>query len=345
MKRKGRPSERIGFDALPAPLEKVSEYTRLHSRRVHVKGHVLTKAFLKGIVYLALRLSWNAAYRIGRLIGLLFYRFNVRRDVAMTNLDIVYGNSRNHQEKENLYRACLINFGLLIINHLRLPYLGESFWKKHCEWKNAHIFTEAARRMKGVVLVSGHIGLMDLAGGKLGMSGYPVSAVARRIKNPAVDEFVVDARNSMNFGTIRHRNSMKRILTGIKQGEAIVFVLDQNVKPTVGVFINWLGRIASTVHAGAYIARKTGAPVIAGYFYQKGPEKFELVFTEEVAWQPCPEDPKKEILLNTQNQANAVQKIIYAHPELWFWIHRRWKTQPEGIPNPYKEKQDHLQKS
>jgi Kdo2-lipid IVA lauroyltransferase/acyltransferase len=336
MKEAVRKTEEITFDTFPAPIEKVAEYTKRYSRDVQVKGHYATKAFFKLLVFLAGRLSWKSAYRIGTMLGRLLYRFKVRRDVAMINLDIVYQDRKDHAEKERIYRECLINFGRFIINYLRLPFMEQAFWENHCEWKNENIFIEAMSRKKGAILVCGHIGMIDLAGGKVGMSGYPVAAIARRIKNPAADEFVLHSRICMNFGSIRHRNSMKRILKGIKRGEGIVIAIDQDVKPYAGVFINWLGRIASTVHAGAYLARKTGAPVIAGYFYQKSHDKFELIFTEEVPWEPYSDDPKREILINVQKQADAIQKIIYKHPELWFWIHRRYKTQPEGTPNPYK---------
>ncbi len=329
-------SKEMSFGTYPVSIEQVAEYTRRNSRDVKIKGHYFSRALIKIILSLVQRLSWNWAYRVGTFIGELFYCFKLRRHVAMTNLDIVYGNSKSSEEKDRIYRESLLNFGRLIINHLRLPYLGASFWKEKCTWKNERIFKDAMNRKKGVIIISGHIGLIDLSGGKIGMSGYPLAGIAKRIKNPVFDKFVVDARKAMNFGTIGHRNSMKRILKGLKQGEAIAMALDQNMKLSQGTFINWMGRQASSVYSPASIARKTGAPVIAAYCYQKGPDKFELVITEEITWEPCPEDREKEILINAQKQADAIQKIIYEHPELWFWIHRRWKTQPKGLKNPYR---------
>jgi len=98
-----------------------------------------------------------------------------------------------------------------------------------------------------------------------------------------------------------------------------------------------MGKPALSVKAPAMIARRTGAAVIAGYSYQKAIDRFEVVITEEVPWEACPEDPENEILINNQNQADAIQRIIHANPELWFWIHRRWKNQPDGMSNPYKQ--------
>jgi KDO2-lipid IV(A) lauroyltransferase len=170
------------------------------------------------------------------------------------------------------------------------------------------------------------------------MSGYPIAAVGKPMRNKVVDKFVLDTRLAMNMGTIAHRNSMRRILKGLRRGEAVGMALDQNMKPSIGIFINWMGRPASSVRSPAYVAKMSGAPVVAGFCYQKGPDQFEMKATEEVLWEDHPEDLEKELLINTQKQSDALQRIIYDHPELWFWIHRRWKKQPPGWENPYKAK-------
>lgn len=331
-------SKKLAFDTFPAPLDQVTTYTREHSQTATLSGHKPEQFLLRLVVGAACALSWSGAYRIGRWIGLLMYRLKIRRDVAMVNLDIVYGEKKSQAEKERIYRESLINCGLVLINYLRLPYQGEAFWREKCKFTNEYILKNAYRRNKGVLIIGGHIGLMDLSGGKLGMSGYPIAAVGKRMRNKVVDKFVLDTRLAMNMGTIAHRNSMRRILKGLRRGEAVGMALDQNMKTSIGIFINWMGRPASSVRSSAHVAKMSGAPVVAGFCYQKGPDQFEVVATEEVTWEDYPEDPEKEMLVNTQKQSDAVQRIIYAHPELWFWIHRRWKKQPDGMASPYKSK-------
>jgi len=329
-------SSRVLFDSYPAPLDQVTAYTRKHSRPAEVKGYYFTRLLIWLLLRFARSLSWESAYRFGSAIGTLIYRLRVRRDVAMINMDIVYGDKKTAKEKDRIYKASMINFGRVIINYLRLPYMGPSFWENNCSLNNELILKDVMNRRKGALLLAGHIGMMDLAGGKLGMCGYPVAVIGKKIKNPAIDRVVVESRNAMNLGTINYKNSMVRILKGIRRGEAVAMALDQNMKPRYGVFINWMGRVASSVRSAALVARETGAPVLVGYCYQKDIARFEVVITEEVTWEPYPDDPEKEILINTQKQSDALQRIIYDNPELWFWIHRRWKLQPEGTPNPYK---------
>lgn len=336
MVEKDKKESKLHFDSYPAPLKVVTDYTREHSIKVDVSGQYALRIFLRLLLSGAQALSWKAAYRIGKWIGLLGYYLRIRRKVAMTNLDIVFGDRKTRKEKEQIFRMSFINLGRVIINYLRIPFMGESFWRENCEWETEPIFRELMNRNKGTLLVSGHLGMMDLAGGKLGLCGYPVAIVGKRIKNPAINHFVIETRNAMNLGTIAHRDSMQRILTGIRRGEAIAMALDQNMKKDKGLFIDWMGRKASSVRSPAYVAKKTGAPVFAGYMIQKSEDRFEIVTTEEIIWEPYPDDPEKELLINTQKQADVVQKLILDKPELWFWIHQRWRLQPEGVESPYK---------
>ncbi len=323
------------FDTYPAPLDKVTAYTQEHSINVAVKGHYGLRIMIKLLLWFAQSLSWTWAYRIGTGIGLLLYGIRLRRNIAMVNLDIVFGDQKSRKEKMKIYKTSLINCGRVVINYLRIPFMGASFWRENVEWKSEEILREVMNRKKGVLLIAGHFGMMDLPGGKLGMSGYPVAVVGKRIKNPAINRFAIETRNAMNLGTIAHKDSMKRILDGIGRGEAVAMALDQNMKSKQGVFIDWMGRTASSVRSGAFVAKKTGAPVVAGYMVQLSPDRFEFVVSEEVSWKSYPNDLEQELLINTQRQSNAVQRIILAQPELWFWIHRRWKRQPEGVPSPY----------
>jgi len=327
----------IQFESYPVPLEQVTAYTRKHSRPASVKGHYATRIFIRILLASAQSLSWKWAYRVGTGIGKLMYWLKIRRDTAMVNLDIVYGEEKTPTEKEAIYMGSMMNLGRVVINYLRLPFMGPTFWEEKCDWKNESILKDAMNRKKGVLLIAGHIGMMDLPGGKFGMGGYPIAVIGKFIKNRAIDRFVVETRNAMNLGTIHPKNSMERIFAGIRRGEAIAMAVDQNMKKEYGIFLNWMGRPASSVRSPAFVARETGAPVVAGYCYQKDVDRFEVVITEEIEWESIPDDPEKELAVNAQHQADAFQRIILSKPELWFWIHRRWKLQPEGFSNPYKQ--------
>lgn len=325
------------FDKYPVSLETIKQYTRLNSRKIELQGrYPLVRRMAAGLTWICLKLSWKTAYDLGTALGMILYRLRVRRHIAMVNLAIVYGKSKSRQEMERIYKESMLNLGRLVFNYIRLPHQPPSFWREKVRVINPHIMTDAFQEGRGVIGLAGHLGIIDLTAGYVGMSGYPVAVVGKRIKNQFWDKFVLDSRLAANIGTIRHRNSMKRILNGIKCGEMIVMALDQNMPSKQGVFLNWMGRPASSVYASGYLAQKYKVPVLAAYCWQKSPEEFELIFTERVTWQPYPQDPQKEVLINAQAHADVVQRMILSHPEIWFWIHKRWRIQPDGRKDPYK---------
>lgn len=326
------------FGELPVSVEAIQDHIQRFFPQNMEKGSWIQAILLKTATGFIRRLSVNAAWHLGTLIGIILYFIKLRGHVAAVNLDIVYGDSKSEPEKMAIYKASLKNFGHVIVNYLRLPFAGEVFWTNHCEFTNEAVLKTAINRKKGVLFVGGHIGMWDMAGGKVGMSGYPTSVVAKKIGNPAINRFVGDARASMNMGQIANKNTMARILESLKRGEAIVLAIDENMKKERGVFVDWMGKPASSVKSTAYIAKKSGAAVIPGFMIQKGPDTFQMILGEELEWLNCPGDMERELFINTQNQARAVQDIILQYPELWFWIHKRWKIRPEGEENPYEAK-------
>jgi len=323
-----------GRPLFPWTQEQIRQYTLAHTRRVEVRGRYPTRIFVWLLLRFVRNLTWRGAYRLGALIGLAMHRLNIRRSVAMTNLDIVYGEAKTPAEKDEIYRQSLLNFGRQAVNYLRMPLMDDAFWQNDFRLINEDVLRRAYNRGKGVILLYMHFGPWEMPGGRISHAGYPLAVVAKRIKNPVIDKLVVQARAAMTLGTIGHRDSMERIREGLRRGEGIIMVLDQNMKRNQGVFVEWLGRPASTVRSVAWLARETGAPVITGWARQRGPKDFEMTMTEEIPWEAHP-DPAEELLVNTRNYVRAVEQHIRAMPEEWFWLHRRWKLQPEGLANPY----------
>ncbi len=324
------------LNAFPWPREKVREYAREHSRTVQVKGRVFTRFGVWLLLAFVRSFSRKGAWRFGALIGRLLYALRIRRDVVMTNLDIVYGDKKTWGEKNEIYKRCLINLGRQSVNYLRTPLYDEKFWDENVVIDDEQTLRNAFNKGKGVLILSMHFGAWELPGGKFGMSGYPVANIIKIIKNPVVENLLIQARLAMNLGTIPHKNSLERIREGLKRGEGIIMAVDQNMKRSQGVFVDWFGRPASTIRSCAYLARETGATVVAGYSRQPDADHIEIVVLGEIPWTSIPDDPEQELLVNTRNYIAPFEKAIYDEPEPWLWLHRRWKVQPEGSPPTYK---------
>jgi len=321
----------------PWSKDQVRRYTDTYSQKIIVKGSYFSRMWVAVLSFLINLLSWKWTDRFGAFIGWLMYRFGLRRSVAMINLDIAFRDTKSKKEKEEIYRKSLISFGRQILTYFRFPKMDEKFWAENYGLDNEHFLREALNKGKGAIILGMHFSNWELGLGKLGFSGYPSAIVGRPMGNPVFHKFLIDSRAAINISTIPNKNSMNRIFEGLKRGETVAMAIDQNMTGNHGVFVEWLGWVACTVASVSWIIRESGSPAIGAYSLRVGPGKFKLVLTEEVKWEPYPENPEKELVVNTQNQVRALEKVILQQPELWLWIHKRWKTQPPGMPNPYKQ--------
>jgi len=322
-------------DSLPWSAEQTRAYLRGKAVPIDTRGRWISKLLLVVLVTFVRKLSWQGTDRLGTWIGRLLHVFKLRRRIAMVNLDIVFGDSKTRPEKEAIYRASLLNFARHMLVYLRTPLMDKEFWDAY-EVENEPVIHEVFQRKKGAILIGSHTGEWEIGVARVGMMGYPGSMIAKRIGHPVFEKFIIDARLDMNLGTLFSKGSMDEVLAAVRRGEVVTMAIDQSIRPGRGVFVDFLGRPAATIRSSAWVVRETGAPVFAGYAARVAPGKYKAVVTEEIPWEHHP-DPEEELRINTRHHARAIEKVILAHPELWLWIHRRWKYQPDGVPDPYEE--------
>ena len=107
-------------------------------------------------------------------------------------------------------------------------------------------------------------------------------------------------------------------------------LIDQNVNPNDGIYIDFLGAKATQTAAPAFLARKFDA-VIIPILINTAPGKENVVTFFEPIITAKTDNEEKDILESTQAQADMLSNVIRSHPEPWFWCHKRWKSAHEEI--------------
>ena len=112
-------------------------------------------------------------------------------------------------------------------------------------------------------------------------------------------------------------------------------LMDTNMSPPQGVFVEFFGRLACTASGLARVALKTGAAVLPGFMvWEAAEQKYVLRFGPELRF-TLTDDAEADALAATQICASATEGWIRRYPDQWLWIHRRWKTRPAGEPGLY----------
>jgi KDO2-lipid IV(A) lauroyltransferase len=116
----------------------------------------------------------------------------------------------------------------------------------------------------------------------------------------------------------------------MRKGETVGILMDTNMTPPQGVFVPYFGRLACTASGMARVALKTGAAVLPGFMvWDEAEQKYVLHFGEEIPVVATGDD-EADTLANTARFTAVIEEYVRRYPEQWLWVHRRWKTRPDG---------------
>jgi Kdo2-lipid IVA lauroyltransferase/acyltransferase len=135
---------------------------------------------------------------------------------------------------------------------------------------------------------------------------------------------------------VLHKDDFARGLLGaMREGESVGLLMDTNMTPPQGVFVPYFGKLACTASGLARVALKTGATVLPGFMlWEDSERKYVLHFGEEIVFDRTGDD-EADTVANTAKCTAAIEAYVRQYPDQWLWVHRRWKTRPEGETRVY----------
>jgi KDO2-lipid IV(A) lauroyltransferase len=203
------------------------------------------------------------------------------------------------------------------------------------EYEGLEHYLAARDRGRGVLVVTGHLGAWELSSFFHSLSGYTMGLVIRRLDNPSVDAFVNRIR-CLHGNRVIHKDDFARgLISAMRDGETVGILMDTNMTPPQGVFVPFFGREACTASGLARVALKTEAAVLPGFLvWDEARAKYVLHFGEAMELQRSG-DASADVIANTAMFTAAIERYVRSYPEQWLWMHRRWKTRPQGEPGVY----------
>lgn len=272
-------------------------------------------------------LPLRVATGIGAFAGWKAYRiFRIRRRVSIDNIMNSLPAVTGEREADRIACVSYMNFARSMIEFGMFHRLTPEQVRDMVTFGGLRHLDAALERGKGVVGFSGHLGNFELMGAALSAYGYPVKLLVGRQSNAMVDEQIVRLRQRHCLGVIRREEVPKAVFRALSDNVFVAMVADQDVRDS-GVFVNFLGRPASTARGPAVFAIRRGAPVIAGFIRRTGNGKHHAELLPPMWPDPALEGDEAVVEL-VQRYTNALSDAVRRHPEEYLWAHRRWKTSP-----------------
>ena len=256
------------------------------------------------------------------------------RRVGERNLQLALPELPRHTRQATL-RGVFRNLGWQLVEFCRMPRYTRRNTSNWLRTEGLQHYLAAQARGKGVLILTGHLGAWELSSFYHSLMGHPMGMVIRRLDNRLLDEYVNSIR-CLHGNRVLHKDDFARgLLTAMRQGNTVGILMDTNMTPPQGVFVNFFGIPACTASGLARVALKTGAAVLPGFcLWEPNERRYVLHFGPELQFTKTA-DPEADILAATQQCNDVLESWIRRYPDQWLWIHRRWKTRPAGEPSLY----------
>lgn len=189
---------------------------------------------------------------------------------------------------------------------------------------------------RGVILVTGHLGNWEVAGALCGIRGWTAGSVAKPLRNPLLDAWLLDKRRAAGQAIWQKKGALRPVMRALRDRRGVAFVADQDGGPH-GLFVPFFGRYASTMAAPAELAVRMGSPVVVAAVLRDGAfGRFRLRAFPPIGADPS-NDPAYERRRLAADINQRLEALIREAPDQWLWTHRRWRTEPPRLPAAFAD--------
>jgi len=262
----------------------------------------------------------------GSALGLLFYALDApHRRVALANLAQCFPQ-RPGRERRAIARAMFAHFGQVLLKLLTFSALTPAQMLERAEYEGDERVRLAYAEGKGVLFFTGHFGFWELQALAHGAKLRPIGVLARALDNAPLNELLERMRTTTGNSVIYRQGAVRRVMRLLAAGEGVALLIDQHMHSPDAIWVNFFRRPAATTSTLAALALRTGAAVIPVFALPLPGGRYRFVYESPV--EPPTGDGPDAVREFTQRCTDVLEMHVRKHPELWLWMHRRWRDAP-----------------
>lgn len=278
------------------------------------------------ILKLLSHLSYHYLQKLAYLLGWLCYYLVIpRTKVGLTNLKLCFPEKTEKERKQILLQHYR-HMALLVLEYGKYWYAPASELKQQVHYQDKHHLDEALARQQKVILLYPHFTAFEAAVYALNQD-IPLISIYSHQKNQALDQQILAGRHRFNnVFLIGRTESLRSIIKQIKNTQSpFLYLPDQDFGSKDSIFVNFFGIPTATITGLNRIAKLTESIIIPAIPTRRPNGTVCLRFYP--AWQNF---PSEDIITDTSRMNQFIEDRIREQPEQYFWLHKRFKTRPQG---------------
>jgi KDO2-lipid IV(A) lauroyltransferase len=292
--------------------------------------HRIEYGAVAGIIQAVRLVPMRAVLAAGTLLGTTFYACDrSHRRLAIQNLQAAFP-LRSERECRAIARGMFSHFGRLLTVLLKFSTMRPEEMLARVEFEGEDRVVAAHAGGRGVLLFTGHFGFWEINALVHALEIKPMAVLARPLDNPLLHDLLESVRRKTGNSVIYRRGAIRRVLRALADNQAVALLIDQHIATADAVYVDFFNRPAATTSALASLALRTGAPVVPVFALPQPGGRFRMVYEHPVA-PPAADDPDA-IRVFTQRCTDVLEMYVRRYPDLWLWMHRRWRDIEGSTP-------------
>jgi KDO2-lipid IV(A) lauroyltransferase len=276
----------------------------------------LVRFFAGALARVPERIGRPGGRGLGRLVGRLLSRRSRR---AADNLRAAFPEA-GAAAVQGWVEGMWSNLGEALWEFAQVPRLTPERFSAWVDVDGMEGLRASVEKGKGVILFSGHMANWEWGAFSSAFAGLSIAAVARRMKNPYVNDYLTRIRSSHGVNLFLHKNAVREGMRWVKGGNVLGLLIDQRITAG-GTAVTFFGRPAFTTTMPALLAFRTGAAV-HGLRSWRESGRLKISITPAMDMDAFNGDAAAA----TAAMTAELERWIRAAPAYWLWMHDRWKT-------------------
>lgn len=282
-----------------------------------------------GFLRICALFPYSFQLKAGRNLGRLLQRLSAKRQRIMaTNLALCFPD-KTAEEQQAIGNTNYENLGVSVLEMAMCWWWKAEQLKPLVEVRGLKHVQKCLDNKQGVILLSGHFTSLEI-GGRLLSLFLPFSAMYRTQKNRLFDSYLFTKRSSYLQDVISRKNT-RRMIKGIKNLTPTWYAPDQDFGGERNVFAPFFGIQTATISASARLAKSSGAAILPFYPERKADGSGYILWILP----PLENFPSDDEVADATAINSTIENIARQMPEQYMWVHKRFKTRPEGEPDIY----------
>jgi len=258
----------------------------------------------------------------------MYYLMKKRRHIADVNIGLCF------PQLDETARHRLVKSAIQSVN-ISLFETALSWWGSRrkldslCHIDGLENLRAAQEKGNGIILLSAHFTSLEI-GGRLLSFHQPFAVMYKRHRN-ALFEHIMTRSRERHYQQAIQRHDVRGMIRALKQNLVCWYAPDQDFGRKQSIFVPFMGVDAATITAPARIARLSGAAVVPFFPKRRSDGNgYQLTILPALENFPTGDEDRDAAYIN-----QIIGEQVLLAPEQYLWLHRRFKTRPEGQTKLY----------